>query len=380
MDTGTSSLAGGLALNSAVATPGINNFNPAIENIPGYSSIRTYSLKNGVSKQEENKGILLASSRFSTAARPSLLNPAGTIAIGMDDPDDKEFFLMCLDPEILRHRALDNPLVAYTRFSEHMSSTRWLNHSYLLCATGKGNLNIFKFDRPANTLTQVWSGKDISGSFIRETGLNPKNPTVIAIGGFDQKLNIMDLNQLSTPYLQRLDLQSTIGSVKWSDNHNGNLVSCTLDEGKIFLFDVRSTIKEPAYYHDAKKDDLYTHECYNDYQILLGFGDGKIHQVDSRYGKQPLQTWKDPYVEAIGNMEYNPDSGRLVVSGYGDYTVWDIVNGEALVHSHSHSGDQSLQGRGWNCAAVFSDQDEILTTDSSGTAALIQLGEKRTAQ
>lgn len=58
--------------------------------------------------------------------------------------------------------------------------------------------------------------KDASGSYIREIAVQPGSANNIVVGGFDQKLNFLDLNKPDHPYVQRLDLQSVIGSIKWS--------------------------------------------------------------------------------------------------------------------------------------------------------------------
>lgn len=56
----------------------------------------------------------------------------------------------------------------------------------------------------------------ISDSYIREIAANPSSVSEVAIGGFDNKLNFLDLNRPDSLYMQRVDLQSVIGSVKWA--------------------------------------------------------------------------------------------------------------------------------------------------------------------
>jgi hypothetical protein len=63
-------------------------------------------------------------------------------------------------------------------------------------------------------------------------------------------------------------------------------VSACMDEGKYYLFDARTKITEAVYYMDCKKEDLYTHERYNDFNVLLGFGDGEVRHIDMRSTKE----------------------------------------------------------------------------------------------
>lgn len=124
--------------------------------------------------------------------------------------------------------------------------------------------------------------KDACTSYIREIAVQPDTANNIAIGGFDHKLNLLDLNRPDNPYVQRLDLQSVIGSVKWAPFHSRAYVSTGLDEGQFYLFDSRTKITEAAFYMDTRKVDLFTHDRYNDVHVMLGYGDGEIKHVDMR--------------------------------------------------------------------------------------------------
>ncbi len=50
----------------------------------------------------------------------------------------------------------------------------------------------------------------------------------------------------------------------------------------MYLFDARTNMTESAFFQDTRKEDLYTHERYNEYGVLLGFGDGEIRHIDMR--------------------------------------------------------------------------------------------------
>jgi len=63
---------------------------------------------------------------------------------------------------------------------------------------------------------------------------------------------------------------------------SASYASCGLDEGKFYLFDTRSKITEAAFYIDTRKEDLFTHERYSDFGVLLGYGDGEMKHLDMR--------------------------------------------------------------------------------------------------
>lgn len=48
-----------------------------------------------------------------------------------------------------------DPVLCYTRVSEHLSDVKWLNDSTILGATGRGNLKLFKFNEEARTVKHI---------------------------------------------------------------------------------------------------------------------------------------------------------------------------------------------------------------------------------
>lgn len=76
-------------------------------------------------------------------------------AFGTDNPEAEDHFLSLLNLETLRKSILENPLVCYTRVSEHVSDVKWLNDSSVLASTGKGNLKLFSFDSEKNEIKHV---------------------------------------------------------------------------------------------------------------------------------------------------------------------------------------------------------------------------------
>lgn len=69
--------------------------------------------------------------------------------------------------------------------------------------------------------------KDACTSYIREIAVQPETANNVVIGGFDQTLNFLDLNRPDNPYVQRLDMESVIGSIKWAPFHGRQLSALT---------------------------------------------------------------------------------------------------------------------------------------------------------
>jgi hypothetical protein len=124
--------------------------------------------------------------------------------------------------------------------------------------------------------------KGVCKSYIREIAVQPQTVNSVVLGGFDQKLNFLDLNRPDIVFTQRLDMQGIIGSVKWAPFHGSAYVSTALDDGKFYLFDARVKIKEASFFFDSRKEDMYTHERYNEFGVLLGYGDGEFKHIDMR--------------------------------------------------------------------------------------------------
>jgi hypothetical protein len=59
-------------------------------------------------------------------------------------------------------------------------------------------------------------------------------------------------------------------------------VSCTQDDGKMMLFDIREHKAKHAIIVNTSKADLYAHEHYMDFNMLLGFADGELRHIDLR--------------------------------------------------------------------------------------------------
>lgn len=373
MSAALSASMSGMSMQAATPTaqaPAISSFNKEVAELHGFLTSHSTNLKHNLKKKEKARDSTYAFEKFSTAAKPAVRPGDRHIAIGTDDPEATQHFLSIVDAEIALNDIAKDPVVCHLPVSDHMSDVKWLNASTLLAATGKGNLKLFEFHQQNKALKHIGDMKSASSSYIREIAINPQAANQVSIGGFDNILSILDLNRPDSPYVQRLDMQSVIGSVKWSPFNQSTYISCCLDEGKFFMFDTRQPINQSAFFSDLRKEDLFTHERYNDYNLLLGFGDGQFKHVDMRQPKAPLHSVQDPYVEAIGGIEYNAQANAFVLSGYSDFSVWKEHNGEMKIWSHSKNSDDILNPKGWACSAAWYDATTVVSSDSVGAVGL----------
>jgi hypothetical protein len=177
--------------------------------------------------------------RFSLGTRAWNRTGERHIVVGTDDPDAMQHFLCILDGNVMLQSARDDPVVCYVQVPEHMSDTRWLNANTVLCATGEGRLRLFRFDSAARTLRPAGEIKNASDSYIREIAVQPHSPSSVAVGGFDRKLTLLDLNRPDSPFVQRLDMEGVIGSVKWAPAQQSQWVGACLGTARRWECSVR---------------------------------------------------------------------------------------------------------------------------------------------
>ena len=85
-----------------------------------------------------------------------------------------------------------------------------------------------------------------------------------------------------------------------------DLISITLDDGAVHLYDPRVGLREASMIFTVPKKGLYAHEFYGLFDVLLGFGSGELAHLDVRNrGSRVVDCVKDPYVDTIGGIVYN---------------------------------------------------------------------------
>jgi hypothetical protein len=168
-------------------------------------------------------------------------------------------------------------------------------------------------------------------------------------------------------------LGAAAGSVRCSES----LLSCTVDNGALLLFDLRAGLRREATRVASGKGALYTHAPLTPLQaphhVLLGFGDGELRVVDVRQPTRGSVEALDPYVAAVGHIDLCAASRSFVASGQGDLSVWRLRGGVARVASHSTLLDRGPRGEGdASCAAVFATPTLVLSADSEGALWLFE--------
>jgi len=332
---------------------------------PGFHAHRDLSLKQLVSQRLKRSLDQLGT--FSLC-RPAIYQRYAMIAT--DDSEAPDHFLMCIDTQLMQDDGKADPIVECVPVSEHIRDIRWIANDTILCASGDGHILVYSVsdDRKLKFRGSI---VDAHSSEIREMAVNLANPTQIASGGFDKKLCVLDLQGVPR-VVDSIQLGATIGSVKWPTCNQSVCVSVTLDSGHYMLFDLRTRIGKPTYQANFGKKELYTHERYSDFHVLVGFGDGEIKHIDMRSAKTILSVG-DPYVEGIGGIEYNHVSRAFVATGFTDFSVWKCgADSSARVWSHGHQDPSvSMQNTNNYCtAAAWLQPTSVLVSTSTGNLGI----------
>jgi hypothetical protein len=52
------------------------------------------------------------------------------------------------------------------------------------------------------------------------------------------------------------------------------------------------------------------------------------------------------------------------------FSVWNVKDGQASIHSHSTSGDKLKRAHGYACSAAWFDSKTVVTSDNAGAVSL----------
>jgi len=190
----------------------------------------------------------------------------------------------------------------------------------------------------------------------------------IASGGYDKILCMSDLNH-DPRLLQSANLPDTISSVKWTQ-FLGPCVSVTTEEGGMYLYDSKTDFAKPNISISTAKSELFTHEIYNGYNMMLGYGDGSIAHYDIRKTDHMLHSSQDPFIiDGIGNIAYNSNSMSFAVSGFTDFSIWkqDPQTQKAQIWSHSTSTPNVLDNvSGFATNAIYLNDTSVIVSNTEG--------------
>lgn len=354
----------------------IKTWNVHTSDLYGYAASTSFNLKSQIMREERRKlGMIRDFTRFSNANRPAVCPDGDLIAVGTDHHDASQHFLSVMSGSAsAQHTSRTGALACYQAVSEFTTDVKWLDSTRMVVASGRGNLSVHQLTKATTSTSTIRTTETLRGassSYIREVAICPESSSRVAYGGYDCSVTVTDLHRPSDRLLQ-FSVPSVVGSIKWAPFLSGTHLSCTLDDGKFYLFDARQPSAEaPAVIADVQHRDLFCHERYDDFNVLLGFGDGQIKQLDVRQPQSVLHTVQDPYVDAIGGIEYNPASGAFAVSGYTDVSVYRLHGHEMKVWSHGSLGNGFLRGKGWSCAAAWYNDTTVVVSDSNGSVQFL---------
>jgi hypothetical protein len=80
-----------------------------------------------------------------------------------------------------------------------------------------------------------------------------------------------------------------------------------------------------------------------------------------------VKRWTDPFVDNIGDIVYNTNSGLFAVSGSTDFSVWKHEANQATLWSHSSTTRNVIINEMMvSTYATFFNPDTVITSSSSG--------------
>eukprot|EP01118_Nematostelium_gracile_P007235 TRINITY_DN2344_c0_g1_i1.p1 TRINITY_DN2344_c0_g1~~TRINITY_DN2344_c0_g1_i1.p1 ORF type:complete len:223 (+),score=58.88 TRINITY_DN2344_c0_g1_i1:804-1472(+) len=163
---------------------------------------------------------------------------------------------------------------------------------------------------------------------VREICISEGNKNLVISGGFDGNVFVTDITRLVSD-IEKNEKKSenslypcrdVVGSVSWHPNDTF-LASCTTDTGTLHIFDIRTDKRRPAIVHDTGKKELYCHAYQDVNTMMLGFGDGTLQVFDIR-NKKTINSFKDPYQRAIGEIRFEFKSRSFITLGYPSVSMW----------------------------------------------------------
>jgi WD40 repeat protein len=280
-------------------------------------------------------------------------------------------------------------LKSFLLTDQAVNGVEWLDDDTIVMVLNNGDVRIVDIDTNQVVTTRC-SFDNLLQTATRELAFVP-NSSFIAVGGQEKKLRVIDLMRRTV--VMCFNTVDEIGSVKVRASAP-YLIGCTTDMGEFFLLDRRMQNAGPgpgvgpsttngatslngaaAVHVETKLSELYSHEMIDGHNVLLGFGNGELQHVDLRYPLRIANKTKDPFVEAIGHIDYSEAHGAIVTSGLTDFSVWNqsADSGIVSVWSSSQGGTQAspiAAASHLTHAKFLPTECSILQTDSSGYVSL----------
>lgn len=246
----------------------------------------------------------------------------------------------------------------------------WIDDFHVLIGTTDGMISMVEI---ADQGVAEKSREATHTRCVRDMCNSAFEPSWVASCGDEGVLRVQEWN--SRRSVLSVASPSAFGSIKWHSFHHG-LLTATNDNGEWVAYDIRTNVLDPIHRFHMPKQNLFTHECYTHHDVLLGYGDGEIVQVDMRYTNRMINKVKDPFVSSVADIQYNYGAHTFVTSGMSDFTVWkhDSATHEAYVWSHGEPTARQMVGSEYCTHAVFLLDNKVFTTDRCGNIGLYYLG------
>lgn len=289
------------------------------------------------------------------------------ICIGTDAPNRRDNFVVCMSADAL-YSGNKDPLKSFVELGEHVRDLCRIDDGCFLATTGEGVLQVFSLSANGSIAAeQQW--ETAHTKWLREINCRQCEPFWVVSGGFDCQLCVTDVTTAHGLY--SVKMKDVISSAKWTPE--GNCVWCTLDNGEAFFFDFRSKFSPPTIELNTFKKNLFAHAQF-DNSLLVGFDDREMKLFDVRRLNSVVDSAHDPFVDAIGIIDYDHSSAAFVVSGYTDFSVWKSTSDGFRIWAHGDAGLERLTNdSGMTTSAGFHSHDAVVC-NSHGEVSIHVLG------
>jgi hypothetical protein len=356
-----------IQLNNAPAKARIEEFVADRKQMFGFKDNKDFNLKTMLSQRLQRR---LGSLQL---MRPNVNQ--NNLVVGTANTDKSQNYLLQIDSRAWTTTTpLDfNPIVQYYEVPAPVLETLWADPATFICATGgrhQSRVQLYHAGRDGlrtnaeRALCELATG-------IRDMA-SRSNTLLIA----DENLNICQVDMNRPGACQSIDVDHDLSSLKWTEGMNPSATSEA--EGKFMIFDPRQGLGQPQMVcRRLISKRLYTHEWYSPNTVVLGYQDGLMVEMDIRMPPRPgqVKSWEDPFVDNIGEIEYNPRSGLFAVSGSTDFSVWRHERNQATLWSHCAGTPNVIVNE--NSVATFAafyDNDTVISTNGDGALGVYLQG------
>ena len=168
---------------------------------------------------------------------------------------------------------------------------------------------------------------------------HPKNSTILASGGYDQKTIISDA-RMPDKALQAFKVSADVESLAW-DPFNEQVVYTSTDDGVLFAHDLRAT--KPLWRIQAHDSTLSAFSVSREVPGLIATGgqDKQLKLWSTIAEKPTMLTSRDFDIGKVFSLSFLPDKGagmNLAAGGSnGLVRVWDTMTNPAVRKAFQHN-------------------------------------------